>query len=148
MTDKDTKALMTEFAAQLLRHNDDAGKAAFAMTPDVGLALQWAKLWPKDAFVLAEKERLLGTSLATDFLPTKEQQAKAVYILAEAPLTPVEDRLKAHRLYAELRGFIEKPNAGSVNILSQGVMIVKEAGSDSEWAERARLQQRALTHVN
>jgi hypothetical protein len=41
--------------------------------------------------------------------------------------------------------FIEKPVAGATtNILNQGVMIVKDSGTDEEWQEKAANQQRTL----
>lgn len=134
------------FAANLLRSPDDPMKAAFATTPDTGLALQIARQWIDDPVVKVEQERLLNTSEAKSFLPSKEQQAKDIYAMATNDRLATEDRLKAHRLYAEVMGHIEKPAVGGgINILTQGVMIVKDAGSDADWQEKAAQQQRALT---
>lgn len=144
------------YAKQLLLTPHDPFKAAFALFPDksdAGRALQIGHTWPADEFVKAEQQRLLSTGDARQFLPTKEAQAKAIYALTENDHEPLEDRLKAHRLYAELMGFIEKPAAGNqVNILNQGVMIVRDQGSDEQWEEKAINQQRTLIapaqHVN
>lgn len=135
-----------EFAAAWLRCNEDAHKAAFIIVPnDPGMALQIALAWPKDPVVLAEKELLLGANDAKTFLPSKEKQARDVYDMACSTLIPVEDRLKAHRLYAELMGHIEKAApTTAVNILSQGVMIVKDNGTDDQWERKAMAQQRTL----
>jgi hypothetical protein len=141
----DQVQLKYDYAANLLRYNDPF-KAAFATTPDAGLALQIGRDWPRDPVVTTEMEKLLAGGDAKNFLPTKEAQAKNIYALAENEKVGVEDRLKAHRLYAEVMGFIEKPNAGNTtNILNQGVMIVKDHGSDEQWQENARAQQRKLT---
>lgn len=137
--------LKRDFAAHWLRYPDDPFKAAFLTTPDTGQALQIAKNWVKDPVVLAAKDALLLSSDALNYLPTKEQQCKDIYALATDTRQDAEDRLKAHRLYAEVRGFIEKPVGGSTtNILNQGVMIVRDAGTDEQWQEKAAIQQRTL----
>lgn len=139
------EALKRDFAANLLRSNDDPFKAAFLTHPDAGIALQMARDWPRDPFVIAEKTKLLSSPDAKTFLPTKELQAKDIYAMATNSTLETEDRLKAHRLYAEIMGFIEKPTPGiQNNILNQGVMIVKDAGSDADWQEKASSQQRTL----
>jgi hypothetical protein len=146
MNDQERDSLKRDFAANLLRYRDDPAKAAFATTPDVGLALQIARDWPKDGFVQTQMDKLLSSIDATNFLPTKESQARDIYAIAVDAKNPIEDRLKAHRLYAEVRGFIEKPSqsGGGINILTQGVMIVKDQGTDQEWAAKAKEQQRTL----
>lgn len=138
------ESLKFDFAANLLRSNDDPFKAAFATTPDVGKALQMAKLWFDDPTVKAEKEKLLISGDAKSFLPTKELQAKDIYAIATSEKYEPEDRLKAHRLYAEIMGHIDKPVPGGINILAQGVMIVKDQGTDADWQKNAREQQRTL----
>lgn len=132
------------FAAELMRL-EDPFKAAFAVFPDSGVAMQMARPWEKDPFVLAECDRLSQGKEAKSFLPSKEKQARDVYAIACDITKITEDRLKAHRLYAELMSYIEKPSAGaSVNILNQGVMVVKEAATDADWERKAIEQQRRL----
>jgi len=141
----DQQALKLDFAANLLRTPNDPCKAAFATTPDTGLALQIAKLWVDDPAVKAHMDKLLVSNDAKSFLPTKEVQARDIYSLATNEQLAPEDRLKAHRLYAEVMGHIEKPSqTGTTNILNQGVMIVREALSDEDWQEKATKQQRTL----
>src|ERR1700761_8801550 len=101
MSAEEIKELKQHFAAALLKL-DDPAKAAFAITDDTGLALQIMRNWPTDAFVQLCQKDLLANGGAKTFLPSKEQQAKDVYKLAEDTKTAVEDRLKAHRLYAEI----------------------------------------------
>lgn len=140
----DLEQLKLEYAAQLLRC-DDPFKAAFATTADSGLALQIAKSWPKDLAVLKEKERLMQSGDAKSFLPTKETQAKDLYAMAQNEKEAFDDRLKAHRLFAEIMGHIEKPTqGGNINIMAQGVMVVPMASSDEDWEQRAKKQQAAL----
>lgn len=144
MTNEERKR---EFAAAVLRNDGDTFKAAFAISgDDVGFALQIARAWKDDPLVLAEQERLLSTTDAKSFLPTKEQQARAIYALAMDDMRDTEERLKAHRLYAEIMGHIVKvENQSGVNILNQGVMIVRDAGSDEDWQKKVVEQQRTLT---
>jgi hypothetical protein len=146
LNDQERDKLKLEYAANLLRFPDDPFKAAFCTTPDNGLALQIGRDWPRDAFVQAQMDKLMSSTDASNFLPTKESQARDIYAIASDVKTPIEDRLKAHRLYAEVRGFIEKPSqsGGGINILTQGVMIVKDQGSDQDWAQKAKEQQRTL----
>lgn len=136
------------FAEQLLRNDGDAFKAAFAVFGDpaqTGIALQIARTWVNDAFVVAEQARLLATSEAKTFLPSKEQQARDIYTLAMNEKNAPEERLKAHRLYAEIMGHIEKERAAGLTLVNQGVMLVRDAGTDADWQEKAVRQQRTLT---
>lgn len=142
----DRTKLKEDFAENLLRHPDDPFKAAFLTTPDTGLALQIGRDWPNDPIVKAAQQRLISSTEGKRFLPTKEEQAREVYKLATSDRVSGDERLKAHRLYAELMGFIEKPVSGNTtNILNQGVMIVREAASDEDWEAKAIEQQRVLT---
>jgi hypothetical protein len=137
--------LKKDFAANLLRYPDDPAKAAFATTPSTGLALQIAKNWIADPVVLAEQDKLLAGEGAKSFLPTKEAQARDIYAIATSMAIGVDERIKAHRLYAEVMGFIEKPNAGNaINVLNQGVMVVRTAKDDQDWEDTAVDQQRKL----
>jgi len=141
--------LKPKFAAELLRLGDP-NKAAFALLPsnnDTGLAMHLAKLWADDPQVLAEMGRLMQDStLAKSLLPSKEMQAKDIYAIAQDPRIEVKERLAAHRLYAEVLGHIEKQAAGNVtNVLNQGVMVIKDHGSDDDWEKKAVKQQRTLT---
>lgn len=142
----DHQQLKRDFAAALLRNDGDPFKAAFSISSDSGFCLQIARVWKDDPFVVAEQEKLLNSNDAKSFLPSKEQQARAIYAMASDEKTEPEDRLRAHKLYAEIMEHIPKPTTGmGVNILNQGVMIVKDAGSDADWEDKAARHQRALT---
>lgn len=144
---RDTNELKRQFAAELIRNDGQPFKAAFAVAgEDSGYALQIARVWAADPFVVAEQERLLNSKEASSFLPSKQQQARDIYALATDISKEPEDRLKAHKLYAEIMGYIEKPLAGAgINVLNQGVMIVPMAASDMDWQQKAERQQRLLT---
>lgn len=143
--DFDSIELKHLFAVNLLRYDNDANKAAFQTVAFPGDALQIARAWPDDPVVQQHVEELLNTGEAKSLMPTKERMARDVYKIATGDRDS-DVRLKAHRLYAEIMGFIEKPSSPITNnILNQGVMIVKEAGSNEEWEQKALAHQRTLT---
>ena len=150
LTDNEAHALKLEYAAALLRQPDTpegAYNAAFAVCGEnKSLALQIGRDWPKDATVKAEKEKLLNSGESSKFLPSKDAQAKDIYAMACDSKLDGETRLKAHRLYAEIRGNITKPEAPAtgMQVLNQGVMIVKSHGTDEEWEQTAMAEQRRL----
>jgi hypothetical protein len=143
-TQDQIRELKTRFAEALLRTPDEPYNAAFAAIGDSGLALQAANLWARDPFVLSEKIRLCEEHGVKAFLPTKEDQAGALWKMANDKSVEPEDRLKAHRLYAELMGHIEKPSTQVTQVVNQGVMIVKDHGSNDDWETRAIAQQKGL----
>lgn len=142
--------LKTRFAIALLNEpSSDPFKAAMSLGDiDTPTALQLAYKWQHDPEVLAEQKRILSDkTTAQAFLPTKEQQARDVYCLANNDKIDVETRLKAHRLYAELRSFIEKPDTKiNIPIVGSNVMIITDHGSDDEWEQKASAYQKKLTH--
>jgi hypothetical protein len=44
-------------------------------------------------------------------LPSKAQQARDIYNLAQGAAS-IDDKLKAHKLYAEIMGHVQKPGEG------------------------------------
>ena len=146
MTAIDEQALKKQFAEAWILL-DDPMKAAFALFPDqkdTGKALQIGTLWQQDHFVKLERERLKGSG-GVPLTVSKEQQARDVYKIAEDEKNAVEDRLKAHRLYAEICGHIEKDKAGNVTLINQPVMLIKDKGDNEEWEQKAIEHQRKLT---
>lgn len=72
--------------------------------------LKIADEWPKDPLVLHLKEELLETDGEEAFLPSKAELARKVIDTADG-FIHVESKLKALRLYAEVMGFIVKPES-------------------------------------
>lgn len=137
--------LKRQFAEALIKNDDDAFRAALSLFPQVGKALQVANAWKNDDVVKQFRADALNSVDAALLLPSKEKQAFDIYAIATNTSIAPEDRLKAHRLYAEVRGFIEKPQAGgNLNVLNQGVMLVRDHGSDDDWEAKATEQQRKL----
>jgi hypothetical protein len=109
-------------------------------------ANQVARLWPTNQYVLQFEKELLDEYGEEHFLPTKADVAKQLYAIGIDAEIAVEDRVKALREYANIRGFIEKPasvnvNTGSVN---NRVMVVKDHGSNDDWEAKAAKQQTKL----
>lgn len=152
-TDKEDEN-KTAFAVEFLKSPNDAFKAALNVFPsDTGRALRAAHEWPKDAFVLAEQERLSSEHGEGAFLPTKSDLSRAIW----ERLTPTEgvnrvshdDFVKLARLYAEVRSFIVKPETNvNVAVTTNKVMVVKDLGSNEEWEMKAAKQQRELVNVS
>lgn len=144
-----TKAAKLRYAKELLKEPNDPFKAALAIFgSDTGSALRASAQWVNDEEVLAEKERLLEEKEngELDFLPSKADAARLAWKLANDSWD-TEEKLKALRLYADIRAFIEKPSAVKVeqnNVVNNRVMVVKDHGTDDQWAEGLRKQQQKL----
>lgn len=151
------RELKTAFAEALLRAPSQpvlAGRIAFPNDPQS--AFRACNEWPFDAEVIAIQAELVKRHGAAHFLPSREDIANLV--LAEAQATnfsggkalAAEDRLKAYKLYCEIRGFIEKPGVQIDNrsVTFNRVMVVKDHGSNDEWgAKVASQQERLLEHA-
>ena len=142
--DADKKKLA--FAALLLKAKtpEEAFSAARDIEPDeIGRALWIAHHWPHDEAVKAEMVRLKKTGAEEADLPTLADLAKNVWHLATHGCH--DERIKASKLYAEMRGFIKKPDTGvSVNVNNNRVMVIREKGTNEEWEDGVAKQQAAL----
>lgn len=114
------------------------------------LAHKAAAEYPYHPFVIDELARL-ATVEPVDNLPTREQQARDVYNLASDLTKSIDDRLKAHKLYADMMGHVQKPGTGTgdtYNIDQRRVMyfpMTPRTPEDIEaWERRAERQQETL----
>lgn len=145
----DEQRLKVAFAAALLKHPQDMEgrfKAALSVTSDTGQALLMANKWIDDPAVKAEQQRLIENSNEgeLDFIGTKAELAREVLTAARESWDG-EVKHKFYKLYADIRGFISKPDTQvNVQVNNNRVMVVKDLGSNEEWEERARRQQGAL----
>lgn len=140
------------YAALLLKERDPF-KAALQLFPDnTNRALWVANHWPNDAEVKAEQSRLSeeeGDSFLLskrEFLQDIEARMKGTtYPNGTVVPTTAEEYAKLAKLYAETRGFIEKPQT-NVNVTTnvQRVVEVPVFQSESEWEAAAARQQREL----
>lgn len=124
------------FEAACLTFPDDA---------DDNLARQAAIEYRFDRVVIEEMARLASAEPEAG-LPTKAEQARDIYNLAKGAAA-VDDKLKAHKLYAELMGYVQKPAQGGtgVNILNSRIMIMPAApASLDDWESTAETHQARL----
>lgn len=145
MSDTELKA---KFAAELLRNPKEPFLAGLSVFPnDNGRALRAAYEWPNDPEVKAEQARLTAKDGGAGFLPSKAELARAIWDKSTAAYD-AEDFTKLAKLYADVMGFIQKPEpAVNVNVNNNRVMVVKDHGTNEEWAEKLAAQQRELTNV-
>jgi hypothetical protein len=147
----DERKLKSDFALALIKTPGDPHQAAFSVIDDPSDAMAAAKRWPSDPFVLSEIERFKADGHGIDN-PDKEQQAYEIYKLATQDGVSVEDKLRAHRLYAEIKGHIERPtiNNGIINNTNkvmQVAIMLDGAGnpvSENEWENAAERSQKML----
>lgn len=150
MIDPDEKYKI-QFARELLNYPENPFKAGLAVFgADTGKALKACTLWVHDDFVIKEIAKLKEENPNIGDLPTKEDFARAVIKRAEAlPLLEVEDYVKLARLYADVMGYIEKPQTTiNTNLITNKVMVVKDHGTDEAWERRLLEQQRSLKDAN
>lgn len=125
----------------------EAASLVFPKDVDTFLVLKAADEWPFDPIVIAEHAEL-GKAEAADELPSREQQARDVYRLAQDKEKTVDDRLKAHKLYADLMGYVQKPGASAgVNIYNDNrrvMLMPNPANSLDEWENAASQHQSKL----
>ena len=145
------------YAAFLLKERDPF-KAALQLFPNnTNRALWVANHWPNDETVLAAKAELLQEQGEDSFLPGKSELARDIWQRMQGttlpngvviPPTP-EEYAKLAKLYADVRGFIEKPqNNQNVTVFIPKAIEVPTHGSDEDWEAAAERQQRELLNVS
>lgn len=148
MSDEELKAQY----ARLLLKVDDPFKAALHLFPDnTSRALRVANEWPNDPEVVAAQAELLDEDGEISFLPTKAAFARKIWDRMEEERIAPEDFAKLGKLYADVRGFIEKPQTNinnNVNNVNNRVMIIRETGTDEDWEAKLRKQQEDLTNAS
>jgi len=140
-----------KFAA-LLRERPDNDNARFEAAclsfpdeADAQLCMKAMHEWPRDPIVIQELARLAKAEDAAA-LPGRDQQARDVYRLAADATKSVDDRLKAHKLYADLMGHVKKEPAGAgIYIDNRRVMMMPPAANTiDEWEAGATKHQAGL----
>lgn len=142
-TIKDEEAKKAKFAALLLKTPSEPFVAAMAVEPDNnGIALWIASHWIADDEVMAHQAKLRSMGEDLSDLPSKADLARTVWQLTQQGL--FEDRIKAAKLYAEVRGFIDKTPPVAVNVNNNRVMVIRDKGSNEEWENGVAKQQADL----
>lgn len=138
------------FAALLLRDPTDPFKAALTLTGnDTQRSLRIANFWPGDATVIAAQNGIAAED-ELEMLPGKADLCRIIWKRATREGIVDEDFVKVAKLYAEVRGYIAKPdNSVSVNLgVTNNVMVVTDMGTDEEWERKTAQQQRDLLNVS
>lgn len=145
---RDERTLKRLFAAELLRYPNNPFQAGRVLFPNNHLfAITAAQQWVSDRYVLESQAELIAEFGEDYFLPSKVILARRIYDLGERESANTSERLAAYKLYAELRGFIQKSDTivgANVTINQNRVMVVPSAGSDAEWEEKVGKQQMKL----
>lgn len=158
-----TDATVTEIEekaayAALLLKDPDPFRAALTLFPDnTNRALWVANHWPKDEEVKTLISKVKENNDEMDFLPGKADLARDIWdrMKGKRPdgstIPPdSESYTKLAKLYAEVRGFIEKPAAPIVNnnVIVPRAIEVPTHGTTEEWELAAEKQQRELLNVS
>lgn len=142
------------YAALLLKERDPFKAALLLFPNNTNRALRVANEWPNDPVVKAEQTKLTEGDGELSFLPGKAQLARDIWDRMQGttlaggvviPPTP-EEYAKLAKLYADVRGFIDKPqtNVNVNNTVVQRVVEVPVFQSSEEWEAAAARQQREL----
>lgn len=125
-------------------------KAAIELFPeDTRTALKIATEWPHDSEVKGFIKKIQDFETSIDSLPSKKDLAEDIWKKMQKPYVDPKEYAALAKLYAEVRGFIEKPeNKQVVNINQNRVMVIKDQGSPDEWSNKAEKQQRDLVNVS
>jgi hypothetical protein len=112
-------------------------------------ALWVASNWPVDPEALDIKNDIENGDDLDSLLAGKVELARDVWLRMKAARYD-EDYVKLAKLYAEIRGFIEKanPNQNNTQIIAQKVIQVTNFGSNDDWEKAAVSQQRELLNVS
>lgn len=144
--DAETLALKVRFAEALLRDPLNSFRAACVVCGnDTVRALKISSEWVYDLCVLQEQARLIEENGPDEYLPTKAEVCRRIYAVGENA-TSGDEKLKAYKLYAEIRSFIAKPEGGNVNVQvnNNRVMVMRDFGTDEQWETKAIAQQTKL----
>ncbi len=147
-TFENEKELKEKFAKLLFKNSENPFQVACQLFPeDTSKALWIASHWPADEIVLdAQAAFLLDDGM--DVLPGKAELANEIWKKMQACLC-ADDYAKLAKLYAEVRGFIEKPSPSTnINFNTLKVMEVPVYQTMETWEQQAATQQKELLGVS
>lgn len=144
--------LKKKFADELLKNPGDPFPIALALFPDnTNRALRVATEWPQDIVVLEYIANVKKEKREEDYLPTKADLCRKIWDKLDKPFVYSEDFVKLAKLYADIMGYIEKPQTNikvDNTTVNNKVMVVKTCESDNEWEQRALRQQEKLINAD
>lgn len=111
-------------------------------------ALKMATEWQNDLEVKGFIKAIKDKEESIENLPSKKELAESIWNKMQSCRHP-DDFQKLAKLYAEVRGFIEKPDNKPVVTINQNrVMVIKDLGTEEDWQAKAEKQQRDLLNVS
>lgn len=138
------------FAAFLLESPADPFKAAQKLCPDnTGVALWVATNWANDPEVMTIVNGLKGDPKNLSSIASKYDLARLYWDMAQDTKLDAKDRIAAAEKFGAVAEYYDpKANKSTtVNIdNAPRVMVVKDFGSETEWREAAKNQQRELVN--
>lgn len=153
----DEELLKKAFGIELARNPGEPFQAALSIFgDDTGKALMASQVWVRDPLVIQSRDEYLAENGVEVKLDSKAELAAKILKFADEKnadetryLHDGKDRLSAYKLYAEVMGYIEKPqvvNNNNVVATSNKVMVVQNFGDDDNWEQALAAQQRQLVH--
>lgn len=140
---QDETKLKAAFAALLLRTPAEPFVAGLALFPNETARALWvATHWMNDDIVKAEMKRLRNAGADLDDLPNEADLLRTVWEMTQRGM--LDDRVKAAKLYADIRGYISKGPAVAVNVSNNRVMVIRDQGTNEEWEAKVAKQQANL----
>lgn len=140
VSDEDKRRFADAFA-----RTQNAATAALSIFSHAGEALRQSLILPNDPKVIEELKRIKSEVTEAELLPSKAELAREVLQRARGS-NDNEEYGKLMDLYFRVMGMIEKPGANvDVNVKVASVMVVRDHGTDEQWAEKAAQQQKELT---
>ena len=146
MRDEELTAKL-QFADNMVRRPGDPQGAARSIVPgNTELMLYMAQHWPYDETVVAEMKAIREENDPMDLLPSKAEFAREVWTRLTARRVDNEDFTKLGKLYADVCGYIDKPqtNVAVMTNSNNKVMVVNQKGTDEEWSKKLIRQQKKL----
>ena len=146
---RDEDTLKKAFAGSLLKYPTDPIKAAIEVFGAANnyRVVKASQDWVHDPLVLTTQTELIKEFGEDTFLPSKLTLARRIFELGEKTTATVGERLAAFRLYADVRGFIEKQavvDNRSITVNQNKVMVVRDYGTDEQWELQVKSQQAKL----
>lgn len=136
-----SNAFMERFYTELQKNPGNPYLACVAVTGGGPDAL---KLYEALSEVDFTNHRISIEQSGTEsYLPSKADWLREIWDMFTGRGS-IDAKLKAAKLYADARGYIVKQPDTVISNTVQSVMVVKDGGTDEEWAERTARRQKAL----
>lgn len=141
----DDEALRDDFALAYVRHDGNAYAAAREIIEDIGAAIVASERWPREPGFSERVARIKREAGEEAFLPTIGDLARELWDMGRNAAVEPRERIAALKLYADVRGFVKRPEAAApanVTTTTNNVLVVPAHGDG--WEHLAMAQQAKL----